>query len=79
MQLNLFDQPPKQQQPPHSGPETSREAAEQIKPNGDTERPRRQELQKAGLIADSGCTRKTTTNRSAIVWILTKLKNTPSV
>jgi hypothetical protein len=34
----------------------------------DTARPRRRELQIAGLVMDSGYTRKTTNNREAVVW-----------
>jgi hypothetical protein len=37
--------------------------------NGDTERPRRRELQLAGLIADSGQTRSTPSGRAAVVWV----------
>lgn len=101
-QLDLFGQPPKPPDPPHSGSATSRAAAEQIRPNaetlrakvleyieqrgqrgatdqemqiglhmqGNTQRPRRKELEEAGLIVDSGLTRKTTSGRSATVWIL---------
>ncbi len=86
--------------PPHTPPETSRAAAEAVKPDaarlrqavlryiqsrgpagatdqeiqaalglaGDTQRPRRWELQKADLIHDSGQRRKTSSGREAIVW-----------
>ena len=37
--------------------------------SGDTERPRRRELQVAGFIADSGRTRLTPAGRAAVVWI----------
>ena len=37
--------------------------------DGSTVRPRRQELQKAGLIVDSGRTRKTSSGRDATVWV----------
>ena len=37
--------------------------------SGDTVRPRRGELQKAGLIVDSGRTRKTSSGRAATVWV----------
>lgn len=92
-----FDSPPK---PPHSGSETSRAAAESIKPNagtlramvlefieaqgergatddeiqralgmeGNTERPRRQELEKMGLIWATDKTRETSSGRQATVW-----------
>lgn len=36
---------------------------------GSTERPRRKELEEAGWIRDSGRTRKTGSNRDAIVWV----------
>ena len=36
---------------------------------GDTVRPRRGELLKAGLIRDSGKTRKTASGRDAVVWV----------
>jgi hypothetical protein len=34
-----------------------------------TERPRRRELQRAGLIRDSGQTRPTKSGRAAVVWV----------
>ena len=37
--------------------------------SGDSVRPRRGELQKAGLIVDSGRTRKTSSGRAATVWV----------
>ena len=37
--------------------------------SGDTVRPRRGELLKAGLIRDSGKTRKTASGRDAVVWV----------
>lgn len=36
--------------------------------SGNTERPRRRELVKAGLVEDSGARRRTATGREAIVW-----------
>lgn len=111
MQRLLFDQPPRKPKaepsPPHSGSETSKAAAELIRPNaetlrarvleyieaqgqfgatdseiqsalvmeGNTERPRRQELQTQGLIRDSGQTRATASGRQAVVWIATNHKN----
>ena len=36
--------------------------------NGSTERPRRRELEKAGVIRNSGTTRRTLKGRSATVW-----------
>jgi hypothetical protein len=100
-QQSLFDQPPKEPRPPHSGGPTSQAAAEAILPNaatlrhrvlcyiaeqggkgatdaeiqaalsmaGNTERPRRQELEKVKLIRDSGKTRPTPSGRQAVVWV----------
>lgn len=39
--------------------------------SGDTERPRRRELQQAGFIADSGQVRQTPSGRAAVVWVAT--------
>jgi len=36
--------------------------------NGSTERPRRKELENAGVIISSGQTRRTASGRSAIIW-----------
>lgn len=36
---------------------------------GNTERPRRRELVKAGDIVESGATRATTSGRAAVVWV----------
>lgn len=36
---------------------------------GNTERPRRRELVQAGVVADSGARRKTSTGRAAKVWV----------
>ena len=38
--------------------------------NPSTQRPRRIELVKRGVVVDSGTTRKTTSGRSATVWIV---------
>lgn len=86
---------------PHSGPDTSREAAERMVPGasaqaarvfqfiskcgkegatdhevqaelgmtGDSERPRRWSLHRAGLIRDSGQRRKSPAGRAVIVWV----------
>jgi len=88
---------------PHSGPDTSRAAAERIAPgasglavkvfgviaargddgatdfeiqeslgmSGDTERPRRWELERDGLIHDSGRRRKSPSGRAARVYVAT--------
>jgi hypothetical protein len=37
--------------------------------SGDTERPRRRELQQAGFIVDSGNVRATPSGRAAVVWV----------
>lgn len=101
-QLCLFDLgPPRAPDPPAVAVETSKAAAEQIKPDaatlrgivlqliveraehgatdeeiqrglglsGDTERPRRWELEKAGLVRDSGQRRRTSSGREATVWV----------
>ncbi len=36
---------------------------------GNTERPRRKELQKLGLVVDSGQVRQTKSGRTAVVWV----------
>ena len=40
-----------------------------LRMEGSTQRPRRVELLDAGLIKDSGTTRKTPSGRSAVVWV----------
>ena len=42
--------------------------------SGDTVRPRRGELLKAGLIVGSGRTRKTSSGRAATVWVATEFQ-----
>lgn len=49
---------------------TDTEIQEKLGMSGDTERPRRGELLKGGLIKDSLITRKTKRGREAIVWVL---------
>ncbi|NLS97978.1 MAG: hypothetical protein GXX96_38060 [Planctomycetaceae bacterium] len=39
--------------------------------SGDTQRPRRRELQQAGFIVDSGDVRSTASGRAAVVWVAT--------
>jgi len=39
--------------------------------SGDTQRPRRRELQQAGFIVDSGDVRSTAGGRAAVVWLTT--------
>ena len=47
--------------------------------DGSTERPRRWELERAGLVVDSGRRRETISGRKAIVWILKKFLDTEQV
>lgn len=47
---------------------TDSEIQDCLEMDGDTERPRRWELRKAGLIVDSGIRRETKTGRASIVW-----------
>lgn len=55
---------------------TDAEIQEQLEMRGDTERPRRRELQKAGLIVDSGEARTTPSGRAAVVWVGTPAAGT---
>jgi len=48
---------------------TDEEIQQQIRMGSNTERPRRRELQLAGLVTDSGRTRKTASGRKAVVWV----------
>ena len=48
---------------------TDREIQAGLNMSGDTERPRRRELQQLGLIADSGMVRQTGSGRAAVVWV----------
>lgn len=59
------------------GPEgaTDAEIQEALSMRGDTERPRRRELQQAGFIADSGQTRLTPAGRVAVVWAVTAARH----
>ena len=50
---------------------TDEEIAATLNMNPSTVRPRRLELVEAGLVRDSGRTRKTRSDREAIVWIAT--------
>lgn len=50
------------------GPATDEELQIRIGMSGDTERPRRGELLKLGMIEDTGTTRRTRSGREAIVW-----------
>jgi predicted ArsR family transcriptional regulator len=49
------------------GPSTDEEIATGLDMNPSTERPRRIELQKRGLVVEAG-TRKTVSGRKAVVW-----------
>ena len=49
---------------------TDEETQAALNLSGDTQRPRRWELHKAGLIRDSGQTRRTRAGNKATVWIL---------
>jgi len=48
---------------------TDQEIQDRLGMEGNTERPRRRELESAGFIKDSGTTRKTATGRKATVWV----------
>jgi predicted transcriptional regulator len=51
-----------------SKPSTDEEIADLLALNPSTSRPRRIELVQAGLVVDSGTTRKTRSGRQAVVW-----------
>ena len=51
---------------------TDSEIGRELALPGDSVRPRRGELLKAGLIVDSGRTRKTASGREAVVWVATE-------
>jgi hypothetical protein len=50
---------------------TDEEMQNDLNMNGSTQRPRRVELLQAGLIRDSGRTRRTRSGRAAVVWVVT--------
>lgn len=52
----------------HCGPSTDEEMQHYMNLNPSTQRPRRIELVRAGLVYDSGQTRPTRSGRSAVVW-----------
>lgn len=52
-----------------SGGATDEEIQVALGMAGNTERPRRRELEQAGLIQDSGTTRRTASGRMAVVWV----------
>ena len=49
-------------------PATDEEIQRSLKMDGNTERPRRRELELSGKIVDSGKRRKTSTGSPAVVW-----------
>lgn len=49
---------------------TDGELQEQLNMNGSTQRPRRIELVDAGLVKDSGRTRKSASGRACVVWVV---------
>lgn len=49
---------------------TDQEMQTELQMSGNTQRPRRKELEKAGKVIDSGRTRKTSSGCSATVWIV---------
>jgi hypothetical protein len=51
---------------------TDEELQHELGIQGSTQRPRRQELQQAVLITQSGEVRKTASGRSAVVWVATE-------
>lgn len=51
-------------------PATDEELCERTGMGGNTERPRRRELQLAGTVVDSGRTRPTRSGKDAVVWRL---------
>jgi hypothetical protein len=53
-------------------PMSDDEIQQELGMNGSTERPRRVELVRAGLVEDSGQRRKTASNREAVVWKVKK-------
>lgn len=52
---------------------TDEECQDGLGMNPSTQRPRRVELVMTGLVADSGRTRKTKSNRNATVWVAGKV------
>ncbi len=51
---------------------TDEEVQQELGLNGSSQRPRRSELVKAGLVEDSGRVRPTTSGRCAVVWTATQ-------
>lgn len=52
----------------HTGPLTDEQIQTATGIEGNTERPRRRELQQAGLVRNSGHTAKTASGRNAFLW-----------
>lgn len=49
---------------------TDEEMQRSLQINPSTQRPRRVELVELGVVKDSGCVRKTLSNRDAVVWVV---------
>lgn len=52
---------------------TDQETQVLLSMTGNTQRPRRRELEDAGFVVDSGRVRKTMSNRNSVVWVVTKM------
>lgn len=48
---------------------TDEELQQALRLQGNTERPRRRELEEVGLVRDSGVRRKTQAGKAAVVWV----------
>ena len=59
------------------GPATDEQLQQRLGMGANTERPRRRELQKLGLVVDSGRTRPTLSGRQAVVWAVAEAKPAP--
>lgn len=57
------------------GPATDEEIQLALGMNANTERPRRVELVTAGLVRDSGRTRRTSAGREAVLWAFSERTN----
>lgn len=54
---------------------TDEEIQDALAMPGNTARPRRRELQMAGLVVDSGNTRETRSGRQAVIWVAALKRN----
>ena len=59
------------------GPATDEQIQQRLGMGANTERPRRRELQKLGLVVDSGRTRPTLSGRQAVVWAVAEAVPAP--